>query len=230
MYVSREFLKEIELPSDEVRESLAVMCMKIHTSVEEKSEQFYDELRRRVFTTPKSYLDLISLYIDTLKAKRAEMNIDRDRLATGLRKLSETNSSIADLKVKLKEMQPILVEKNENLKVTLEQVKKDKAVADEKEKVVMEEKQKVDEEAAKAQELQREANEKLDIARPMLENAVNAVNKLEKASLVEIKALNNPPEAVQTVMESIMILLGEKTSWDSVRKELGNPGRFLERL
>lgn len=42
----------------------------IHTSVEECSEDFYNELRRRVYTTPKSYLDLINLYLSTLDQKR----------------------------------------------------------------------------------------------------------------------------------------------------------------
>ena len=50
------------------------MCMQIHTSVESVSDQFYAELRRRVYTTPKSYLDLISLYLNTLDKKRFEIN------------------------------------------------------------------------------------------------------------------------------------------------------------
>jgi dynein heavy chain len=40
LFVSRAFLKQLELPSDEVRESLAQMCMTIHTSVEDASEKF----------------------------------------------------------------------------------------------------------------------------------------------------------------------------------------------
>lgn len=74
LYVSRAFLKNLELPSEEVRNNLAEMCMIIHTSVEEASDKFYDELRRRVYTTPKSYLDLISLYLNTLGKKRTEIN------------------------------------------------------------------------------------------------------------------------------------------------------------
>mmetsp|Transcript_30329 Transcript_30329/g.22076 ORF Transcript_30329/g.22076 Transcript_30329/m.22076 type:complete len:105 (-) Transcript_30329:4542-4856(-) len=35
LYVSQEFLKELDLPSEEVRASLAKMCMVIHTSVED---------------------------------------------------------------------------------------------------------------------------------------------------------------------------------------------------
>jgi dynein heavy chain len=63
LFVSSEFLKQVELPSEDVRQSLAEMCKNIHISVEEISSKFYNELRRMVYTTPKSYLDLISLYM-----------------------------------------------------------------------------------------------------------------------------------------------------------------------
>jgi dynein heavy chain, axonemal len=84
------------------------MCMIIHTSVETMSEHFYEELRRRVYTTPKSYLDLIKLYLNTLTQKRKEDNENKDRLAMGVKKLAETNKSIAELKETLKELQPQL--------------------------------------------------------------------------------------------------------------------------
>ena len=63
-------LADLEDVSDEVRKNLALMCMKIHRSVEDNSEQFFSELRRKVYTTPKSYLDLISLYDKVLAEKR----------------------------------------------------------------------------------------------------------------------------------------------------------------
>ena len=63
----------------------------VHMSVEKCSEKFYDELRRRVYTTPKSYLDLISLYLNTLKTKREELNANKNRLASGVNKLNTTN-------------------------------------------------------------------------------------------------------------------------------------------
>ena len=91
LFVSRTFLKEVDLPSEDCRDEIAKMCMLIHTTVEEKSEKFYSELRRRIYTTPKSYLDLISLYLNTLETKRKEYNANRDRLSQGLNKLNVTN-------------------------------------------------------------------------------------------------------------------------------------------
>lgn len=80
------------------------MCMIIHTTVEDASEKFYAQLRRRVYTTPKSYLDLINLYLIALEQKRNEFNINKNRLANGLKKLNNTNANIAELKVKLAEL------------------------------------------------------------------------------------------------------------------------------
>lgn len=51
-------------------DAIARMCVTVHTSVEVASERFYAELRRRYYTTPKSYLDLIDLYLQLLAAKR----------------------------------------------------------------------------------------------------------------------------------------------------------------
>jgi len=46
------------------------MCVEIHTSVSNMSEVFYAELRRRYYTTPTSYLELINLYLSMLQTKR----------------------------------------------------------------------------------------------------------------------------------------------------------------
>eukprot|EP00967_Tisochrysis_lutea_P008590 scaffold10254_cov16-Tisochrysis_lutea.AAC.1 len=46
------------------------MCVLIHTSVAKTSDRYYAELRRRYYTTPKSYLDLINLYLQLLGEKR----------------------------------------------------------------------------------------------------------------------------------------------------------------
>ena len=109
LYVSNEFLKELPDANEEVKSGLAEMCMKIHISVEEAADRFYESLRRRIYTTPKSYLDLISLYLKKLEEQRNDFHQNKNRLAIGLKKLNDTNSNIAELKIKIEEMQPKLV-------------------------------------------------------------------------------------------------------------------------
>ena len=81
-YVSSEFSAELSLTKEENRKALAEMCMIIHTAVEDMAEEFFKTLWRRVYTTPKSYLDLIHLYLISLELKHTEFNINKTRLVT----------------------------------------------------------------------------------------------------------------------------------------------------
>lgn len=175
-----------------------------------------------MYTTPKSYLDLISLYLNTLDIKRGEYNLNKNRLATGLKKLNDTNKSIAELRVKLTELQPLLQKKNEDLKVALDRVNADKKVANEKEKVVSLEAEVVNKKAVEAKAISDDAEADLNAAKPELEAAEAALKTLDKAAIVEIKTFPNPPAAVVMVMEAVMILIGEKTDWNNVRAVLGD--------
>lgn len=138
LYVSSEFLKEVDLPSDKVRFELSQLCMHIHMSVGQNSDEFFEKLRRKVYTTPKSYLDLIKLYKSALEQKREEAMINKRRLAIGLKKLEDTNSNIAEFKIKITELQPQLKEKNEKIIESLVIVDAETKQANEKERVVSE--------------------------------------------------------------------------------------------
>lgn len=50
-------MDEIELPKDNLKDNLTHMCMEVAVDVADSCNKFYKELRRHVYTTPKSYLD-----------------------------------------------------------------------------------------------------------------------------------------------------------------------------
>ena len=65
----------------------------------------------RFYTTPKSYLDLITLYTSLLKDKRTEYSEARERLLNGLNKLRETNVVVEKMQADLNKLTPVLEEK-----------------------------------------------------------------------------------------------------------------------
>ena len=67
-------------------------------------------MKRKVYNTPKSYLDLIKLYQQALKEKRDEMMTTQRRLANGLTKLEQANKQVASLQITLTELKPQLEE------------------------------------------------------------------------------------------------------------------------
>ena len=56
----------------------------IHQSVEVKSQEFLDQLSRRNYVTPTSFLELLAMYRVILKQKRISVGESKQRLVTGL--------------------------------------------------------------------------------------------------------------------------------------------------
>lgn len=56
----------------------------MHQSVEKKSEEFKESMRRINYVTPTSYLELLSTYKKILASQRFQVNKNRNRLARGL--------------------------------------------------------------------------------------------------------------------------------------------------
>ncbi|BBN19721.1 hypothetical protein Mp_8g13060 [Marchantia polymorpha subsp. ruderalis] len=227
--VSNHFLAAVDLGNDLVKKKVASMCVSIHTSVSDMATKFFNELRRKYYITPKSYLDCVNLYVELLNEKRIESLAAQDRFINGLNKLKETNELIATMKIELGELQPILAEKSEITNKLLNEVSKETAAAQQvKETVVVEEKQ-VKEQAAATQLIKDDAQKDLDAAMPALNAAVDALNSLNKSDITELKSFAKPPSLVLLTMEAVCILLGEAVGWDSAKKIMADV-TFIKRL
>jgi P-loop containing dynein motor region D4 len=65
-----------------------------HTSVNNMSRQYLSNERRYNYTTPKSYLEQISLYAKLLGKKYVELQAKVARLENGLEKLKSTAAQV----------------------------------------------------------------------------------------------------------------------------------------
>jgi dynein heavy chain len=221
--VAERFLGDLELPSEDIRKAVVRMCGSVHRSIEDTSVKFYNELRRRIYTTPKSYLDLINLYMSMLKGLQDVVEIKSDRMKVGVRKLNETNSVVDGLKADLVALEPILREKAVETEALLIDVAKQKAEANVVAEKVAQEEAIVGKQAAETAAIAADAQKDLDRALPALQSAEKALASLTKADITEVKSFTNPPLAVKTVMEAVCTLLGEKGEWDNAKKILGRP-------
>ena len=178
--VSEQYLANVKLESDEINKAVARACVDIHLSITKANELFYNELRRKYYITPKSYLDLINMYVQLLAEKREEYSVSRDRLVNGLNKLTQTNEVVDTMKEELNKLQPILKEKSESTTKLIAQVEKEKEEAEKVKKVVSAEAAEVDKSTAETQAIKDNAQKDLDEALPALEGATKALNALNK--------------------------------------------------
>ncbi|AWP06410.1 putative dynein heavy chain 6 axonemal [Scophthalmus maximus] len=223
------FFLNVDFGSEELKERFSAICVEIHVSVTDMAERFYSEVRRRYYTTPTSYLELINLYLGMLNEKREELVLARDRVKNGLTKLLETNELVDTMKVDLSALEPVLKQKSIDVDALMEKLAVDQESADEVRKVVKEDEALALVKAEDTQAIAADAQKDLDEALPALEGANQALNSLDKADISEIKVFTKPPDLVMTVMEAICILLNCKPDWPSAKQVLGD-SYFLKRL
>ncbi|POM79752.1 Dynein heavy chain [Phytophthora palmivora] len=227
--VADRLLASVSLPSEDVRTALVDMCSIVHTTSNDFGDEFLSQLQRYVYTTPKSYLDLIGLYLKMLQEKRAVLQTIKNRMEVGVKKLEETNSIVDSLKSELIELQPILAKKAIEAEELLKRVSVDqKAAAVVRERVSQDEAT-VTKQADEVALVQADAQKDLDVAMPALNNAIKALDSLSKNDITEVKSFAKPPEAVETVMNAVCLLFNEKQSWDGAKKILGDVA-FLDKL
>lgn len=141
--VAERFISSFELVPDEYKPDITKFMAYAHQSVNEISKKFLLNEKRYNYTTPKSFLALISLYKEMLERKAKDLSKSTDRLENGLTKLQSTAAQVDDLKAKLAFQEVELKQKNdeanrliERVGIDTEKVNAEKAIAAEEEQKV----------------------------------------------------------------------------------------------
>ena len=95
--VANRFISDVELPSKELRSLIALNMAEVHTSItsiDEANGRFLKVERRFNYTTPKSFLELISFYKKVLSEKRDNINNLISNYERGLKILAETKNKV----------------------------------------------------------------------------------------------------------------------------------------
>ncbi|CAD7935566.1 unnamed protein product [Amoebophrya sp. A120] len=218
-----------ELNIADTVDQLSQLSCTIHSTSTEYADKFYEALRRRTYTTPTSYLELIKLFCDLLGQKQGELNSKLDRYRIGVRKLGETQVIVDDLKKQLTKMGPEIEQAKIDTAALMEQVEKDQKIASEQAAECAVEEKKALGQAAEANEIKNSVQKDLDEALPEYYKAIKALDSLDKKDITEVKSFAKPPPLVETVLCAVCLLMGEKENWDSAKK-LMNKSTFLDDL
>jgi len=243
--VAVKFLAEVEMKTPEIREGIEKFMPFSFRVVNQYSERILELDRRFVYTTPKSFLELIKLFKVMFLKKEGDLNDNKEKYETGVIKLTETGEVVEKLK--------------EELAIFSVEVEAKKNSADEQAEIVGVEKVKVEAqnataeiEAAKCLKISVEVEAKmksvqadLDMALPLVEKAKAALAGLNIDDFRMLKALKTPPADIATTFTCALHLLCRidpnipvdkngklKTEkpWGDALKVMSNPGAFLETL
>ena len=164
----------------------------MHQSVEKKSEEFKESMRRINYVTPTSYLELLSTYKKILGGQRLFVNKSINRLARGLDVLKNAAVEVDKLQRTLEANAPVLaktqIEVEETKKVIAEKTQKAEAVKS----VVVVEEEAAAKQAAEVKSVKDNADAELGTALPELDAAVKLVSKIDVKDFYELKTVKNP--------------------------------------
>jgi len=228
----KEYKSQNQLGIGEYVEALSTLSVEIHTDIIEYSEKFYNELKRKNYTTPTSYLELLKLYIEMLKVQQNVLPMKIRKYTIGLQTLNETNEEVGKLQAQIRELQPILEQSaKENAELMIELEKKSKDAA-EKEEICKKEAAETQIVADEVQVLRDSCQKDLDEALPILEDAKKAVMAIDKKDIYDLKTYTSPPELVGVVMNAVCLLFykdKKKETWEDAKRLLGDIN-FLKNL
>uniref|UniRef100_A0A672ZPD5 Dynein, axonemal, heavy chain 11 n=1 Tax=Sphaeramia orbicularis TaxID=375764 RepID=A0A672ZPD5_9TELE len=234
--VSYRFIQEIEGIQPAVQESISLFMAYVHTSVKHASEKYQRNEKRYNYTTPKSFLQQITLYRNLLEKSRAQLQHKMNRLDSGLQKLQTTAAQVEDLKAKLASQEAELTFKNQNIEALIAKIGQQTERVSSKREAADVEAQKVSIIQAQVLVKQKDCETDLAKAEPSLAAATAALNTLNKVNLTEMKAFPNPPAAVINVAAAVMVLLAPRgrvpkdRSWKAARAFMGKVDDFLQAL
>ncbi|XP_032374898.1 dynein heavy chain 11, axonemal isoform X1 [Etheostoma spectabile] len=234
--VSYRFIQEIEGIEPAVQESISLFMAYVHTSVNQASEKYQRNEKRYNYTTPKSFLQQITLYRNLLEKSRAQLQHKMNRLNSGLQRLQTTAAQVEDLKAKLASQEAELTFKNQNIEALITKIGLQTERVSSKREAADVEAQKVAVIQAEVLLKQRDCENDLAKAEPSLTAATAALDTLNKVNLTELKAFPNPPAAVINVAAAVMVLLAPRgrvpkdRSWKAARAFMGKVDDFLQAL
>ncbi len=205
--VSTKFLSEIEIDTpDAIKEQLTIHMGKVHQMVGNVCTEYFQQMRRYVYVTPKSYLSFIQAYHELYDSKYKAIDKEEQNINKGLYKLAEATEDVNAMK-------DVLKEENAKLDIATEATNKLLKELDQKNKnadIKAEEVNKVTE-ACEAQrsliEIERDqANQELQIALPYLRKAEGAVKSITQKDITELKQMRNPRDIVKIIFDCVSML------------------------
>jgi dynein heavy chain len=224
----RKFLK-INIGPENLKQALVDTCVTIHQSAVKTAEKMDQVLRRKYYITPASFLEFIGFYHNMLERKRLELKTLKDKYAKGIDILRSTNEMVEHMQKELEERQPILQTMTIEVNDILERVQKATEEANRKRELITKEEKIVNEKTKKADAIAKESEDKLNEVLPKILLAKDALDKIDRGQLTEIKKYVDPRLPIKITLEAVLTLLGEKNiTWESTQKTMSDVN-FLNR-
>ena len=242
--VSNHFLRSYEIVcASSVKDDLIKIMAFVQDNVAKICSEYFERFRCQAYVTPKSFLSFLETYKKIYKEKHDHISGLAFRMQTGLIKLVEAAESVDILKKELELKEKEIILATETAEVVLASVaqRTEEALVVKADVMVVKNKAEVLVESISADKAI--AEEKLEAARPALEEAETALQTVKASDIATVRKLGKPPYLITLIMDVVLILFRKRvspikpdaskeffnTSWDESLKVMGDT-RFMIKI
>jgi dynein heavy chain len=205
--VSTKFLGEFQIDcTDAVKQSLMIHMGKVHMMVTKVCETYFQQMRRHVYVTPKSYLSFLAAYNELYTKKYNIIDVDEGNILSGLEKLAKAGADVEVLKADLAKKGVVLKTKTEETDRLLKTLDVENKRADVKAKEVNAVTQACLEQRDQIELDKADALKDLEAALPSLEKAKKAVDSIQQKDITDISKIQVARDTVRIIFDTVQIL------------------------
>ncbi|KPA85080.1 putative dynein heavy chain [Leptomonas pyrrhocoris] len=186
------------------------LCVDVHASTTHMAQQYYDELRRRYYITPTSYLEFIESYKALLLSQRSRVEAQLAQVENGTEKMRETEEMITKMKAEIEVKRPLLEKASTETQEVVVDLKVRQTKAAEVQVQVRAQQESATIQQRDASQIAAEANARLAEAKPIIDKAKAALDTIQASDLNELRSFANPPTAVLTTTQACMTMFDAK--------------------
>lgn len=201
------FRKESIIIDDDTIVKVVSACKYIHKRVEKESKVFSERMRRFVYLTPTSYIELLSLYRRILNMKEMEISEKKKRLLKGLEVLRGAGVEVDKMNQEITKQKPELEKAKKETAILAADLKIKAAAAEEVKAAAI-----IKEEAAKkfdaeCEVILKQSKEELDKVMPLVEKAKNSINKISPDDLRTQTSYNKLNSGCKVLFAALLYFL-----------------------
>jgi dynein heavy chain len=211
--VAKVYIKTLELEEEKFNRVVAHF-VGVHLAMPEFSRKYELVTKRKVFNTPKNYLDFLKCYLMNLDKSKDIYLKKIQEYDQGLEMLAEATIEITKLQVIIAEDNEIVKAEQENVNKLLHEVKEKRKIADEKKSIAKVKEEQLTVKQKEIFEKQTLANQLRASKEPELIAAKEKVKKIDKKNLTEVTSFGNPHKAIIAVGDLMQIFnVNSKCDW-----------------
>ena len=167
---------------------------------------YFNQYRRNVYVTPKSYLSFLRSYQEVYTDKHSGIKVLADKINNGLTKLLEAQEDVSKMKHELAASEVVLAEATRKSAELLKEITANTAVAEKTKASVKVIADAANETATTIGHEKAEVEKDLEEAKPALLEAENALNAIKAEDIKNLKALKNPPVVIKIIFDGVLLL------------------------